>query len=99
MEIKDQDNHYQTKKSEIEIICRKCSLGFGSILHCDGIYGKGLILASYLEKLNSDNPELFTNKNIVELGSGCGLPGIVCSLLGTRSNSKILQPRRHCYIH
>ena len=44
----------------------------GSVWHA------GLVLARYL----CDHPELVRNKNIIEIGCGCGLVGIVAACLG-----------------
>ena len=44
------------------------------------LWNAGRVIATYLEK----NPSLVTNKTVLELGAGAGLPSLVCAVLGAR---------------
>ena len=44
------------------------------------LWNAGRLVSTYLEK----NPSLTTNRTVLELGAGAGLPSLVCGILGAR---------------
>mmetsp|Transcript_15044 Transcript_15044/g.18608 ORF Transcript_15044/g.18608 Transcript_15044/m.18608 type:complete len:243 (+) Transcript_15044:78-806(+) len=46
------------------------------------VWDDAVVLARYLEKKVGENAHIFKGKNVVELGCGCGLIGILMSKLG-----------------
>jgi len=44
------------------------------------LWNAGRLISTYLEK----NPSLITNKTVLELGAGAGLPSLVCGVLGAK---------------
>ncbi|KAH7330316.1 hypothetical protein BKA65DRAFT_56871 [Rhexocercosporidium sp. MPI-PUGE-AT-0058] len=44
------------------------------------LWNAGRLISTYLEK----NPSLITDKTVLELGAGAGLPSLVCAVLGAR---------------
>jgi predicted nicotinamide N-methyase len=43
------------------------------------LWDAAISLSKYLQKLP---PEMFKGKKVIELGAGCGLPGITAAILG-----------------
>jgi len=48
------------------------------------VWDASLVLGKYLEILQERKEEIFTNKKVLELGSGCGVTGITAAVLGGR---------------
>jgi len=44
------------------------------------LWNAGRLISTYIER----NPSLITNKTILELGAGAGLPSLVCGVLGAK---------------
>ena len=45
------------------------------------LWNAGRLISTYIER----NPSLITNKTILELGAGAGLPSLVCGVLGAKT--------------
>lgn len=45
------------------------------------LWGAAVIGAQWLADLSKQNPAIFAGKNILELGAGCGLMGLVCAAM------------------
>jgi len=48
------------------------------------VWDASLVLSKYIENTDDFPPGFFVNKKCIELGSGCGLVGIVIGLLGAK---------------